>query len=309
MNQRRSHGRRGKGVLRTRAEYLLYRSMLTVIRAAGPERTGHWGERLGVFASGLLRGRTRMAVDNVMKSFPGKSRAECREIVRECWRYFGRAAFEYLRFQYATRDEIESRCEILGFDHFETALARDRGVILLSAHYGSWELGAMLLASLGAPVTTVARPLDNALLDRDLRRSRTRSGLELVDRRKAARALIRALDEKHVIVLLPDQAARPSEGILVPFLGRPAWTTAAPARLALRFGAPIVFVFCTPTGERSRIEFQEPIFVDELPESDRAPEAITQRINDVISAQIREAPQYWLWMHNRWKRAATGRNG
>jgi Kdo2-lipid IVA lauroyltransferase/acyltransferase len=148
---------------------------------------------------------------------------------------------------------------------------------------------------------TVARPLDNELLERDLQTLREKTGAHVVDRRKAARALLKTLTARGVVVLLPDQAVQPREGILSPFLGRPAWTTPAPARMALRSGANIVFGFCIPDGLRHRLVFEEPIRVDELGERERNVQSLTDRINAVIGRRIVERPDLWLWMHDRWK--------
>jgi KDO2-lipid IV(A) lauroyltransferase len=120
---------------------------------------------------------------------------------------------------------------------------------------------------------------------------------------------MQGLAENAVIVLLPDQAVLPREGVAVPFLGRPAWTTPAPAKMALRHAATIVFAFCIPDGLGHRLEFEEPIRVDELSESERDPLALTTRINDVISRRIAARPELWLWMHDRWKGIATGEGG
>src|SRR6185436_1792162 len=157
-------------------------------------------------------------------------------------------------------------------------------------------------------VLSVARPLDNELLERELQRFRGKTGAEVVDRRRAARALMKGLAENAVLVLLPDQAVLPREGVLVPFLGRPAWTTDAPAKLAARLGSTIVFVFCIgdATG-RHRFEFEEPIRVDQLSENEKEPVPLTTRINDVISRRIAARPELWLWMHDRWKGTATGK--
>jgi KDO2-lipid IV(A) lauroyltransferase len=147
----------------------------------------------------------------------------------------------------------------------------------------------------------VARRLDNEYLERDLARIRARTGAEVIDRRHAARPLLKALEENGVVVMLPDQAVLPREGILAPFLGRPAWTTPAPAKMAVRRSSAIVFVFCIPHETRHRLEFAEPIRVDRLTEAERDPVALTTRINDVISRRIAARPDLWLWMHDRWK--------
>jgi KDO2-lipid IV(A) lauroyltransferase len=130
---------------------------------------------------------------------------------------------------------------------------------------------------------------------------RAKTGAEVIARRKAARPLLKALSENGVVILLPDQAVQAREGVLVPFLGRSAWTTPAPAKMALRQQSTIVFAFCIPDGPRHRLEFEELIRVDRLTEDERDPVALTTRINDVISRRVAARPELWLWMHDRWK--------
>ncbi|HEY6843455.1 MAG TPA: lysophospholipid acyltransferase family protein, partial [Thermoanaerobaculia bacterium] len=155
-------------------------------------------------------------------------------------------------------------------------------------------------------VRTITRPLDNEFLERDLLRFRSRTGAAVLDRKRAAREILEALSENAVIVLLPDQAVLPREGILVPFLGRPAWTTPVPAKMAVRRGSTIVFAFCIPHGSEHRLEFGDPIQVDQMTEAECDPVVLTRRINDVISTRIAAHPELWLWMHDRWKGTATG---
>jgi KDO2-lipid IV(A) lauroyltransferase len=197
--------------------------------------------------------------------------------------------------------EIAARCPVVNEQILQEAIARGKGVILISAHWGGWEIAGLALMSLVRNVRTVARPLDNELLERDLQKIRARTGAEVIDRRHAARALLKGLAENAAIVLLPDQAVQPREGVLVPFLGRPAWTTPAPAKMALRGDSPIVFAFCIPDGLRHRLEFQESIRTDQLTAEERDATVLTARINDVLAQWITARPDLWLWMHDRWK--------
>jgi KDO2-lipid IV(A) lauroyltransferase len=96
------------------------------------------------------------------------------------------------------------------------------------------------------------------------------------------------------------------EGILVPFLGRPAWTTDAPAKMALRQGSTIVIGFCIPDKTGHRVEFEESIRIDQLSPEGKNAEALTLRINEAISRRIAARPELWLWMHDRWKGNAPG---
>ncbi|MEA2328632.1 MAG: Kdo2-lipid lauroyltransferase/acyltransferase, partial [Thermoanaerobaculia bacterium] len=224
----------------------------------------------------------------------------------ECWRHFGREALETIRMQHRPIEEIRSYCTLINAHLIEDAMARGRGAVFISAHFGAWEIAGLAIMALVPNVLTVARTLDNDLLERDLVRIRALTGAEVVDRKRAARPLLKALQRKGAVVMLPDQAVQPREGILVPFLGRPAWTTDAPAKMALRQESAIVFGFCIPGTTGHLLEFEEPIRIDQLSSDEKNAEALTTRINDVISRRIAARPELWLWMHDRWKGNAPG---
>ena len=289
--------KRRKHPLLQRVEYLAYRAVARLVTGAAEERVQRWGTRLGAFASRVLRGRDRLAMRNLRAAFPERDEQALRKTLDECWRHFGRAVLIYLRTQNLSLAEVAAKCDFVGFERVEKAMARGKGTLLISAHFGEWEVAGLAIMSRVQNVRTVARPLDNELLEADLQKLRAKTGAEVVDRRKAARVLMRQLSENGAVVLLPDQAVLPREGVLVPFLGRPAWTTPAPAKMALRADATIVFGFCIPDGLRHRLEFEEPIRAATFTD----PVQLTEHINDVISRRIRERPELWLWMHDRWK--------
>ncbi|HSY48552.1 MAG TPA: lysophospholipid acyltransferase family protein [Thermoanaerobaculia bacterium] len=298
--------RRRKNALLQRVEYLFYRAVARAVRPASNEALRRWGARLGNLARRVLRGRDRLAMRNLAETFPEKSERERRRILDECWRHFGREALATIRMQHVPLEEIPSHCPFVNGQILEEAIARGRGVVLISAHFGAWEIAGLAIMALVSNVHTVARPLDNELLERDIANLRARTGAEVVDRKRAARALLKALSRKGVVILLPDQAVQAREGILVPFLGRPAWTTDAPAKMALRLESEIVFAFCIPDETGHRLEFEEPIRIDQMNDDEKSAEALTTRINDVISRRITERPELWLWMHDRWKGNASG---
>lgn len=298
--------RRKKSAVLQRVEYALYRAVAAGANRASDEAIARWGTRLGRLSRNLLRRRDALALRNLTAAFPHMTGEQRRRILDACWEHFGREALHTIRMQNLPVAKIAIRCPLVNAELLEQAIARGRGVILISAHFGGWEVGGLAVMSLVNNVRTIVRPLDNEFLERDLGRIRARTGAEVLDRRRAARATLKALSENAVVVMLPDQAVLPREGVLVPFIGRNAWTTSAPAKMALRLGSTIVFTFCIPDATGHRLEFEEPIFVDQLTEEERDPVALTKRINDVISHRIERRPELWLWMHDRWKGTATG---
>lgn len=289
-----------KSQISQRAEYLGFRLLQRLLASASPGATDRWADRLARLVLRVNRKRTKRATANVAATFPERSAAEHEAIVLESLRRFLAMSLEYVGRLHAPAEELDALCRMEGEEILRGALARGRGVILVTAHYGPWEFGAPLLARFGVDVTVVARFLDNKLLERELFAARVRAGITLVDRRRAARAVISTLRRNGMVVVLADQAVQPREGVLVPFLGRPAWTTSAPARLALSEGCAIVFVFGLP-GDEVVFEVDSAMFVDELPPEGRTVEAVTTKINDVISRRIMERPELWFWQHDRWK--------
>lgn len=298
--------RRPKNALLQRVEYLLYRAVARAVRSASDDALRRWGSRLGNLAGRILRSRDRLAMRNLTATFPEKSGAECRRIIDECWRHFGRQALATIRMQHVPIEEIPSYCRFVNTHILQDAIAQGRGVLMLSGHYGAWEIGGLAIIAHVGNIHTVARPLDNEYIERDLARIRARTGVQVVDRKRAARPLLKALSQGGAVILLPDQAVQPREGILVPFLGRLAWTTDAPAKMALRTESTIVIAFCIPEDSGYLLEFEEAIRIDQLGDDEKSPNTITRHINDMISRRIAARPELWLWMHDRWKGNASG---
>jgi tetraacyldisaccharide 4'-kinase len=293
--------KRRKNLILQRVEYVAYRMLARRVAAMSEEAIHRWGTRLGALARHVVRGRDRLAMRNLRFVYPERRASELRRIADDCWRHFGRELLLSIQTQNLSLDQVAERCPLVNAELLEEAIARGKGTVLISAHWGGWEVAGLALMSMVGNLRTVARPLDNELLERELQQIRARTGAVVVDRRKAARVLMRGLAENAVTVLLPDQAVLPREGILAPFLGHDAWTTPAPAKMALRAGATIVFAFCIPDGLRHRLEFQESIRADLLSEAERDPVALTRMINEIISRRIHARPDLWLWMHDRWK--------
>ncbi|HET8773983.1 MAG TPA: tetraacyldisaccharide 4'-kinase [Thermoanaerobaculia bacterium] len=307
LKPRPASRKRRKHPLLQRIEYVAYRFVARRVTAMSEEAVHRWGTRLGALGGKVLKGRDRLMMRNLRLVYPDRPEGELRKLANECWRHFGREALISIQTQNLSLEQIAERCRFENAHILEEAIARGKGTILISAHWGGWEVAGLAIMSLIRNVRTVARPLDNELLERELQQIRARTGAEVVDRRKAARVLLKGLAENGLLILLVDQAVLPREGVLVPFLGHPGWTTPAPAKMALRAGSTIVFAFCIPDGLRHRLEFQESIRADLLTEAERDPVELTKRINEIISRRIHARPDLWLWMHDRWK--GTGEGG
>ncbi len=211
---------------------------------------------------------------------------------------------EFLQVSSLSEEEVRSRIRVAGEENLRRARERGKGVFLLSAHIGGWELGAIRAGMLGEPIAPVVRPLDNPLLERELARRRTRFGNRLIAKREAAKDILRAMAKGETVAILVDQNVLAREAVFVPFFGRLAATTPALALLQLKTDAAVVPVFTWPEGGgRYRLEFETPILASEfegLPRGEAVRRA-TARYMEVTEAAVRKAPEIWLWMHNRWR--------
>jgi len=264
-----------------------------------PARVGLWvGARLGDLAWAALPRRRAVALENLTRAFPERPAPELARVGRDSFRHLGMNFVESCVFYFRPPARLLSRVSIEGLSHFEAADALGRGMLLLTAHYGNWELLAASHALARFPLSVVMRPLDSPAFEPILERFRLRSGVELITKRRALTDIVEALRRRRMVGILLDQNASRREGVFVPFFGVPASTSKGMALIALRTGAPVlpVFIRRRPDG-RHVVHAGAPVPVP----SDGDVVAFTRAFNEAIEAAIRAAPEQWFWLHRRWK--------
>lgn len=295
------------------AEYIGVRLLLCGLQMLPLRSALRAGEGIGRLAAFVTPGRRRRAVDNLMKAFPeGMSRARAEGITLDVYRHFGRAAVEsalaHRLLRGATlREHIVVRHE----ERLRDVISEGRGGIFVTAHLGVWELSGVVFQHFGADACTVYRPTGNPFLDRFIRKWRAAFGQTMVERKRALPTLLRTLRRKGYIALVVDQHVRRT-GVWVPFFGRPASTTPAPAALALATGAPILTGYCCrlPGTYRFEIFFDRPLRPTATSDREADIKRITAEITHRIEGYVRRFPEQWLWLHRRWHTPPTeGRDG
>lgn len=257
------------------------------------------GRRLGDVLWLLLPRRRAVAVDNLRRSFGADQPAsEIRRLGRRSFQHLGMNVVEICRYALRPTGVMLSRIRLEGREHLEAAAAHGRGVLILTAHYGNWELLAAAHGLSGLPLSIVVRPLDHPLLDELAARFRRRSGAELIIKRQAVRDVLGALRRRRMVGILLDQNATRAEGVFVPFFGAPACTSKGLALLALRTGAPVVPIFLRRDPDGRHCVDVGPALP---PPPDGQVTTYTAAFNRVLEAAIRRAPEQWLWMHDRWR--------
>jgi KDO2-lipid IV(A) lauroyltransferase len=185
---------------------------------------------------------------------------------------------------------------------------RDTGGLILSGHFGNWELLVYAHGMRGHPVSLVHRTIANPFVDRWFNALRARAGTRLVRKRHAAGGVLRALHEHELLVLPFDQNSTRGLGVFVDFFGVPASTNSGIARLALRSGAPVVPVFIVREGRRPRhrVHVLPITYVERSGDFETDVRETTQRLSDVFEDMVRRHPEQWLWVHKRWKTRPPG---
>ena len=291
--------------LRHVAEDVLFRILLGLARLVGLEAATAVGAFIGRTIGPLL-GRSRLAVRNLRMAFPEMSEGEARAIGRAMWDNLGRTAAEYAHLDRFKCYEPGGRIEVVGAEHFDAAIAGGKGAVFVAGHFANWELLPMAGTQRGGDVAEVYRAANNPLVDRRIvaMRKALAAPVQVPKGNAGARSLISHLKRGGIVAMLVDQ--RMSDGVAVPFFGREAMTPAAPAQLALKFGCPIIPAHIERlAGSRFRIRIHPPIAVAASGDQQVDVLRIMTELNRTLEGWIRDRPEQWLWLHDRWQAAAN----
>jgi Kdo2-lipid IVA lauroyltransferase/acyltransferase len=244
----------------------------------------------------------RVALSNLAMALPELDVPARRRIADGVFRSIARLLVAFARFPRIHRGNIGDWIRYEGFEHFEEARKRGRGVLFATAHLGNWELSAFAHAWMAAPMYVVIRPLDNPKIDALVERRRMLSGNHLIGKKEYARGILKALQGNQAVGILVDQNASLEEGMFVDFFGIPACAGTGFAKLAAHSGAAVIpgFALWIESERKYVLRFYPPI------EMAGDPEAGTRALHRLLEAVIREYPDQWLWIHRRWKTRPPG---
>lgn len=259
------------------------------------------GEMVGRLAYRLAPRCRKVAEENLRHAYgEALSPHQRQQWVRQVFIHFAKSMMEFLLGDALKPDDLPQMITVRGVEHLHRCLQEGKGVLLITAHYGNWELAARYVTQcLGYKLNVVARDADDPITTLWINRLREGGGYQVIPRGRAARAVLQALKRNELVALLPDQNAG---DVFVPFFGRLAGTVAGPALLALRSGAPLLAAFCTRQPDDTFVlEIHPPYYPQ--PSGDQPGDIvqIMAYLTSVIEQQIRRHPTQWLWLHNRWK--------
>ena len=281
-------------------ELIFFRLFSTTIAQLPRTLALSLGAWLGRCCHALFGKRRRMAEENMRHALSELSPTEVRSEVRKMFIHLGIVAMELLMLKrFHDEPDLSKYFDFEGLDNLREAHARGKGVLLLTGHLGFWEAGTFFLPKLGFPTAFIAKKMRNPRMDAFITRNRELSGGEVIDAKRGARRILKALGEGKVVCILPDQDNR--DGEAVEFFGRPARTTTMVAQLALKTGAAVVPGFTLRTQDNRYLSIFEPPLDFPVTDGPDNQHENTLLVNQVLEKAIRREPSQWFWLHKRWR--------
>jgi KDO2-lipid IV(A) lauroyltransferase len=283
----------------------LARALLRVLENAPLALLAAFCETVMLLVWSIDRKHRRVARINLGIAFSGMTKAEASSIVRRCYRQMGTSAAEFLHIPRMDAKYIREHFRIEGAEYLRASMEeRNQPVIVMTGHFGNWELLSHVYGLQVAPIAFIVRPLRDPVLDRIVTERREFGGNTVIRKEDSAKEVMKVLRKRVLVGILIDQNVDRSKGVLVDFFDRKAYTTFGIARLALAMRAAIHpgFIFRDPERKfHHTLRFGPPIGIRyDAPKGEEVAR-ITRSCNEELEKAIRRAPDQWMWFQRRWK--------
>lgn len=272
---------------------MLYRFLRKIELAVG------WWFGLLLFA---VRFRRQIIEDNIRQAYSGVD-IDINKLIFANYIHYGRLIMELLHLPFDSKRFAKANVRVHGFEHFEKALKKGKGVFFLSAHTGYWEVMGVVASEYNVPLNVITKYLRIGFLNKIWVKSRERAGIRLINETFSAKEVLKTIAKGGVIGFVLDQFMGPPVGRRIKFFGRPAWTIASLAWFVQKTGASVVPVvnyraedghfdlYISPEVDFQNIGTDEENIIHN-----------TQRYSNIMEDFIKAKPEQWLWLHRRWKR-------
>jgi len=277
--------------------------LVRYIVLAFPARIGLiLGHTLGNLSFYIFKKEREKALGNLDIAFKDSIPAiEKRKIVKKVFENLGKNLAEVIAIAKFNRGNIGKYVSVRGAGRLERLIHERKAAIMLSAHFGNWELLAHYLSIMGVPVNVIARRVRMDGLEAFLARARKKNRVNVIYRDAPAREIVDILKNNEVVGIMPDQDMDSVSGVFVDFFGKSAWTPSGPAVLNLLTGAQIIPCFMARMASGHEVMIGEPIELAKTGDKRKDILENTQRCAKVIEDCIRKYPEQWVWFHDRWK--------
>ena len=261
------------------------------------------GKQLGRLAYRILESRRRLTIENIRKAQDHGflKGIEPNDLARRVWEHIGQVGSEFFYFNSRGFQHLKKRVTIVGEENLQRVLAKQHGAILITAHFGNWEVLGLYLAFMGYPLRPLVATQTNPLVDSVIQAQRKSAGIKVIPRSGFLRPIIKALRNNEIVPFLIDQAEISRQGVPVEFFGRTASFPPGAAEFALRTGTPVIFAYLV----RERDNRYQVVISEEI-ENSQSGDYPTDLSRNVacymkkVEEVIINYPEQWLWMHKLW---------
>lgn len=261
------------------------------------------GKTLGIFISLLPFKRLKVSLNNIQNTLGNSlTGAEVVRLNRKVYMHFGQALFELSRIFRMNSENLDKYIVFEGEDNLTKALVKGKGVFLLSAHIGNWEMITAAVSIRYGKLSAIASTQHSPSINRLIHSIRTRFGMEVIPKKKGLKKMISAINQNRIVGILLDLNTKWDQGVFVDFLGRPSCTNKSLALMALKLDTPVIPVFSVREKDGLyHIKFGEEVNLIRTGDRTADIEENTGLFTRIIEALVRKYPDQWLWVHRRWK--------
>ena len=287
--------------IRHNIEYSVIRILIFLLNLAPYKLALYFGDFIGILAFSVLRIRRKITLDNLRNSFANKySERELAGIGSRAYRNFAKSMIEYGLFPKLKKKDLNKFVSIEGLEHLINLRDKKSGAVMVTGHFGSWELMGAYISRQGFPIDYLVGEQHNLEINRLMNNNRQMFGIGLIEMGVAARGVIKAVKTGRMVAMLSDQDAG-SDGAIVRFMGRPASTPKGPAAFAIKTGVPMIFGVAVRQGKKHVIHIEPPIEFKPSGNKDDDIKNLTQAYTSLLGKYIEIYPDHWFWPHRRWK--------
>lgn len=288
--------------LKHRAEYLVLIIIIKTLGLFGIDRSASICSYLARKIGPLLSFH-KIAKKNLQTIFPNAAnheRMDHEKILEEIWDNFGRFIGEFPYMNRLSEEQLAERIEIIGLEHIVEFQKSNQPFFLFSGHFANWDFALKIIPKLYHKFIIIYRHANNPYVDQMINEMRSNENMTLIAKgAKGARQLIKSIKQHYAVTMLVDQ--KMNDGIKVPFLGKPAMTSEAIAKLARQFNYPIVPVQIIRTnGSYFKIIIHPSLSLAKTENSQVDCYNIMATINEILGGWVKQKPGQWFWFHNRW---------
>jgi KDO2-lipid IV(A) lauroyltransferase len=309
-------GRAGNGGdsgenFRESVEYWTLRLMVAALAVFPRAVARAFGAAFGWLAWHFAPRLRRVGLRNLAMAFPEKTAAERERILRGVYRSLGWQIGEFCKMSGYTREQASQFIRYDGLERYLAARDKGRGVLVVTAHLGAWELSSFYHSLMGYPMSMVIRRLDNPRIDAFVNGIRALHGNRTLHKDDFARGLLAAMRRGETVGILMDTNMTPPQGVFVPFFGIDACTASGLARVAMRTGAAVLpgFLAWEEAERKYILHFGGELELERTGDEEGDIVANTALFTATLEKYIRRYPEQWLWVHRRWKTRPQGEAG